>query len=301
MVEHLFTRQKRHRVGSLICLNLILVSLELILSQPASAQDETETGWSDTAEFSLFMTNGNAEAQSLALRNTLRREWESSRFELDAGALRAETTTGSRAATGTADDFVISESSDSEVTAENYFLRGRYERDTTDDYFWFASAGWERNEFAGIANRFVLVAGVGTVWFERDDGHFKTDYGVTYTDQEDVIENPAADDVFVGLRLSWDYGRQLTETTHYSNDLIVDGNIDESSDYRADMVNALAVEMTSKLALKMSLQFLYDNAPALEEIPLFTPLPPDAIEVSTALAPLDELDTILTASLVVGF
>jgi hypothetical protein len=67
------------------------------------------------------------------------------------------------------------------------------------------------------------------------------------------------------------------------------------------MVNSLAVAMSSKMALQVSLQWLYDNEPALTEIALLTPVPPDAIEVGSTLTPLDELDTILTASLVVNF
>jgi putative salt-induced outer membrane protein YdiY len=203
----------------------------LLLGGPLLAQDEEKaTGWFDTAEFSLFMASGNAESSSIALRNTLRRVWEGASFELSAGALRAETTTASRIATGTPDDFVVGGSSETAVTAENYFLRGRYERDTVDEYYWFAGASWERNEFAGIADRTVLVGGVGTVWFDRDDTHFKTDCGLTHTRQKDVIEDPAIDDSFIGLRLSWDYGRKLTTTTEYSNLLILDGNVDESSD-----------------------------------------------------------------------
>ena len=282
-----------YRRGLLGCLTIALLTVG-----PLAAQDEEkELGWFDSAELSLFMTDGNAESQSLALRNTLRRVWTDASFELAAGALRAEQATISRVAQGTPEQFEVVESSQSEVTAENYFVRGRYEKETTDSYFWFAGAGWERNEFTGIANRIVVVGGVGTIWYQRDDGYFKTDYGVTYTDQEDVVENPDVDESFVGIRLSWDYGRALTATTDYGNQLIVDANVDETSDYRADMVNSLTVAMSAKMALKMSLQFLYDNDPALAEVPLLTPVG----EVATVVAPLDELDTLLTASLVVAF
>jgi putative salt-induced outer membrane protein YdiY len=279
-----------------------VLSIGLLMGAPAGAQEEEkDLGWFDTAEFSLFMTSGNAEAQSLALRNTLRRVWEDASFEFTAGALRAEQTTISRVAMGTPDQFAVSESSESELTAENYFLRGRYDRMISGDLFWYAGLGWERNEFAGVKNRVVGVGGVGNVWFDDETAHFKTDYGITYTDQEDVVENMAVDDGFFGFRFSWDYGRQLTTTTQYANQLILDTNVDESSDYRADMVNSLAVAMSSKMALQVSLQWLYDNEPALTEIALLTPVPPDAIEVGSTLTPLDELDTILTASLVVNF
>ena len=278
----------------------VLLYAALLSGSPLAAQDdEKKLGWFDSAEVSLFMTSGNAEAESLALRNTLRRVWEDSVFTLSAGALRAETSTISRVAFGTPQSFEVRESSESLLTAENYFLRGRYDREISETFFWFAGAGWDRNEFAGIKNRMTVFGGVGNVWFDDETAHFRTDYGLTYTDQEDVIPNPAVSDTFLGVRFSWDYGRQLTSTTTYANVFILDGNVDETSDYRSDMTNSLAVAMSEKMALQVSLQWLYDNEPALGVMPLLTP--GQAGIAGTVLAPLDDLDTILTASLVVNF
>jgi hypothetical protein len=53
------------------------------------------------------------------------------------------------------------------------------------------------------------------------------------------------------------------------------------------------------LALKAGLQLLYDNAPALEELKL---LDLGGVDTGTTVpSELDELDTILTVSLVVDF
>ena len=76
---------------------------------------------------------------------------------------------------------------------------------------------------------------------------------------------------------------------------ILDGNLDETDDYRADMVNALAVTMSQRLALKLSLQWLYDNEPSFDIIPFS-----DFGGVDQPFQ-LDELDQIFTASLVVNF
>lgn len=298
----LHKRYQEFQMKRVLCICSLVLSISLLLGVPTAAQDDDEKlGWFDTAEVSLFMTSGNAEAASLSLRNTLRRVMSGASFELAIGALRADTTTTSRVAVGTPDQFDVVENSNSDVTAENYFLRGRYDRMISESLFWFTGGGWERNEFAGIKNRMGVFGGVGNVWLDDESAHFKTDYAVTYTDQEDVVENPAIDDGFFGLRISWDYGRQVTTTTKYANVLIIDANVDESSDYRADMTNSLAVAMTDRMALQMSFQLLYDNQPALAEIALFTPQPPDVIAVGSTFVPLDELDTILTASLVVGF
>jgi hypothetical protein len=59
------------------------------------------------------------------------------------------------------------------------------------------------------------------------------------------------------------------------------------------------VVLNKRLALKVSLQFLYDNQPSFEELPLFDTA---GVDTGTAvLAELDELDTVFTSSLVMSF
>ena len=62
------------------------------------------------------------------------------------------------------------------------------------------------------------------------------------------------------------------------------------------MTNAIAVAMSKRLSLKVSHQMLYDNLPALIEVQ-----EPDGTPVPGVFGEADELDSILTASLVVNF
>ncbi|MFQ5524644.1 MAG: DUF481 domain-containing protein [Thermoanaerobaculia bacterium] len=259
-----------------------------------SAQDEEAPpiGWFDTAELALFASEGNAEVQTISLRNTATRRWQGASLEIAAGAVRAETTTTSRVAVGTASDFVIRESSESMLTAENYFLRSRYDRELSKKLFWFAGLGWDRNEFAGINSRTAAFGGVGHVWQESKTTRLRTDYGATVTDQADVS---GENDSFGGLRLSYDYWRRLNPSTSFESALIFDGNIDETSDYRADIVNSISATLSERLALKVSLQLLYDNLPALGEVLV---VQGDFVTGERILAELDSLDSILTVSLV---
>lgn len=277
-----------------IALAAALVCGTTIVAGPLRAQDEqAEAGWFDTAEFSLFASDGNTEVQTISLRNTATRKWDGASLEIAAGAVRAETTSTSRVAIGSPVDFSVQETTLTELTAENYFLRTRYDRQLSEKLFWFTGLGWDQNEFAGIKSRTAAFGGVGHVWFETESARFRTDYGVTFTDQEDVS---GATQSFAGARLSYDYWRQLNGPTVFASALIVDENLDESTDYRADFVNSLAVAMSERLALKVSLQLLYDNLPALGAVPLL-----DVNRVSTGttvLAELDDLDSVLTVSLV---
>ena len=234
--------------------------------------------------------------ETLSLRNTLVREWAEAVLTIEAAALRAENTTRSPVAVGDPTSFTIDENKQTALTAESFLLRGRYERSLSKSRYWFVGAGWERNEFAGIADRLTALGGVGNVWFEGDDAHFKTDYAISFTDQKDLV---GGSESFAGVRLGWDYLRRLSATTTYVNLLLVDLNADETSDYRADMINSIAVSMSERLALKVSLQLLYDHLPSLTEVPL---VGVDGAETgNTVLVPLDDLDSVFNVALVVSF
>lgn len=258
--------------------------------------------WSDAAEFSYVATAGNAETTTLGFKNTLGRKWDRSAFELKTGGVRAETTTRTRTAVGPdRTNFTVFEVRDTALNAESYFLNGRYDRKLSERLFWFAGGGWNRDRFAGIQNRYEAAGGVGNTWADSDRLKFRTDYALSYTKEDDVVATPGRKDAFAGFRFSWKYERKFGNSTSYGNDLVVDENLDDTSDLRGNMINSVAVSMSRRLALKVSLQWLYDHQPAFQEIDLFDALPPAGVKIDTVPDELDSLDTIFTASLVVNF
>lgn len=266
----------------------------LIPSTTAAQDDEPELGWHDVAEITFVLTEGNAKSSTLGGRNLLEHLWANARLSFHAGAIRTESTTTQRTAVGDSQEFSVAEQSDKEVTAENYFVRSRYDRDITDRFFWFVGGGWDRNTFAGIENRYTGVGGVGNIWFASDISGFRTDYGLTFTSQDNV---EGATDDFAGLRIGWDYWRQLTDNTRFDSVLLLDENLNEGSDFRTDFINSIAVSMSDNLALKASYQLLFDNEPSGSLIPLVTLVGLDTGTV--VLAPLDEVDSIFTLALVI--
>ncbi len=262
---------------------------------PALAQEEAAGGWKDTAEFSYVMTTGNSETSTLGFKNILSRAWERSGFTLKAGGIRAESTTTSRSAVNGA----VSETETTSKTAENYYLNGKYDRKITERFFWYAGLGWDRNRFAGIENRYIAEAGVGNIWINEDRIKFRTEYAATFTDQEDVFPVAGADDNWLGARFAWDYLHKFGANTVYQNLLVLDANLDDTDDWRGDMINSVAVAMSERLALKVSLQWLYDNEPSFVSVDNFDA--PGGNLIGTVPFQLDELDTVFTASLVVNF
>ncbi|MBI3450316.1 MAG: DUF481 domain-containing protein [Acidobacteria bacterium] len=273
----------------------------LVLADPAALADGPKLGWADSAEFSYVATSGNTETQTLGFKDKLTRTWERSLFTLNAGGIRVETTTTDRFAVGTTSSFGVTENKQTVVTAENYFLNGRFDHKISDHFFWFGGAGWDRNTFAGIQNRYTAFGGVGNIWADSDTFKWRTDYGATYTHQEEVVSDPTTQDSFAGLRLSSALARKLGGSTAYTNDTVVDENLNDTKDLRATMTNSLSVSMTKRLAVKISLQWLYDNRPSFKDIDLFAPGTPPTPTGTKVPFELARLDTIFTTSLVVNF
>lgn len=280
------------RVRRLYRVPLLLALASAATFAPARAQDDRELGWTDKAELTLVFTGGNASQSTFGLKNALDYVWPDAAFRFAAGGIRTEATTFARTATGTADDFTVTETSTSTVTAESYFARGRYERNVSAQMFLYGGSGWERNTFAGVQNRYSFVGGVGRTFAERERFKLRADVGLTYTMQDDVVPGPR--DSFAGARLTYDLFRGLTASTDFGSTLILDENLETTEDLRADFTNWISVAIADGLALKTSLQVLFDNEPALTEIPLGT-------TGTTVLTPLDEVDTVFTLAVVLTF
>ncbi len=270
---------------------LAAVSAAILLgtSGDLTAQ-ESETGWSSSAELSYVLTAGNASASTLGVRTTTSYQWPDATFEFAAGGIRTESETTTRTATGTVDDFQITETTVSRLTAESYFARGRYDREISGATYAFGGAGWERNTFAGFDNRYSGVAGLGRDWLTGEGRRLKTSLGLTYTKQNDVVEDPTADDAFSGMRATVDFAHPVSETARYTTLLVVDENLSRTSDLRADWTHSLSADISDGLSLQTTYQILFDNEPALVAVPL---------NGSQVLTPLEEVDSVFTVAIVV--
>ena len=68
----------------------------------------------------------------------------------------------------------------------------------------------------------------------------------------------------------------------------------------SDMTSAITVSMSEKLALRVSLQWLYNNKPALQEIDvIFIDESGAEIDFGTTTIRKEKLDTIISTSLVI--
>lgn len=273
----------------------ILVLLLTLTVQPLTAE-EAEIGWDNSAELSFVAADGNAETTTLGFAATFLRRWEHRKWKTELSGLQADSTTTSRTAVGTDDDFTILEVSTTERVAEKYNLKTRFDKDLTPTSFWFTSLGWAKDELAGIDTRLSAIAGFGKTFHDSETFRTAADLGLTYTHEQAVVDE-IEDADFLGLRLYWELFRQLNANTAYSFDLELNENLDDTSDLRADMAHHLKVSMSERLALKVTLALAYDNQPALTTVPLIRP----DDSTGTVLTELDELDSVLKVALVFDF
>ena len=276
----------------------LLAGLALALPGALHAQEEdpARQRWVFKGELTSVIAQGNAENVTLGLGTTIRRRWERTAVRFEAGAIRVESGRISRQAVGTPDDFDVEKNVDLETTAEAIFARAQIDRSVSETIDLYAGVDWLRNTFAGIDSRTLLAAGAGTSWFDTEKDRFSTALAVTYTFQQDVVENPFLETNFAGARFSWEYWRKVSSNSEFESVFVADLNLQETQDRRIDTTQSLTVDINNALALKPSIQFVWRDLPSLAEIPLLDGNRNPTGE--TVLAELDKLDTFFRLALV---
>ncbi|MCW8810186.1 MAG: DUF481 domain-containing protein [Ignavibacteriaceae bacterium] len=278
----------------------LIISIFLSFSFNIYSQDKEEKklGWFFEGKLAGLWAGGNSESFTLGLGATLKHIWTNSELRFDAGGLQTESSTTSRTAVGTTEDFQINEDKITEKTAEIIFVRGRYDYNFTENFYALGGIDWLRNRFAGIDSRTLIAAGVGNKWADNDNVRFKTDYSFTYSFQKDVVENPITKTNFPGVRFAYDFWYSLTSSTEFESIFIADWNLDNTKDARIDFTNSLPIKISEVFTLKPSLQLLWRNEPSLTQIDLSENL--NGPIIGTVLTPLKKLDSLFSLTLVVN-
>ena len=303
----------------------------------AEAQDKPKEppklGWSNDADLSLVLTAGNSASQTWAFTDELRHAWRDARFKFEVNVVRANTSDDRFLMVDPGLEFPVGGAPanpptslikpDPTLDVANSLVRSSYERDITPRFFWNAGGSWDRNDDAGILNRYITYAGVGHKWVDHERRRFATSYGVSYTDREEEKPDPEKDRRFAGARFGWDYMERFNASTTFDHKFETNANLSDPTDYSINTTSALTVSMVRHVSLKVSLQWLYENEPALESdldvIAFVEVVNPDGIAgsgderfrtlssggakliVGSANARKDKLDTIFRTALVIAF
>ena len=320
--------------GKRIGAGLILAVVSMLgIPDPLMGEEKKEDPkWTNATDFSYVLTEGNSDTETIGFKNTLVHKTKKGRTRLKMLGDRINR----------ADDrfllvdpgftwepgeppppvtwTVVDPATEPDV--EKYFMELRFDRKFTEKFTWNAGGSWDRNRDAGILNRTIAFGGIGNIWWDREKHHFNTSYGLSYTDREEDEPDPLKSDKFAGIRFTSDYLVKWRKTTTFKNDLTFNNSLENSDDYSFDMTNSLSVDMNNHLALKISIQHLYNSVPALEDLDLIAfviLIDPDGIpgngdeffetvatggiefELGDEKARREKLDTIFRTSLTIKF
>jgi len=254
--------------------------LMLVMAGSVASAQETPPlpgkPWANETELSVALTEGNSSTQSVAFKDTFRWRWSDSRLQLKVDVLRSAnaddwfvqvdpgfTWEPGETPTGVTSSLV---KLPSVLDAENYFVEGRYDRTIRKELNWNAGASWDSNEDAGIESRYIVFAGLGHLWVDREDRKFLSSYGLSGTDRREETPDPEKEERFAGVRLSWTYMDKLGKNTTFDHDWTVNVSLADTNDWSSDMTNALSVSMSKRLSLRVSLRWLFNHEPALQDV-----------------------------------
>ena len=251
-------------------------SLPSHAADAAARAPARKLGWFNSTELSVVVTTGNSDTRTYGFKNTLRREWDKARLKLRADYLRADTADdrfllvdpgftfepGSRP-TGVTVTLV---EPPVEPDVEKIFVEGTYSREISERFFWSAGASWDRNEDAGILNRYIGFATVGNKWWSQDDFAWATTYGASYTDRHEEHTEPDRKQQFAGIRLGSELRMKMGAVTSFNSDITGNASLSDLDDFSFDITNGVSVAMSRHVSLKVSLQYLFNNKPALEDV-----------------------------------
>lgn len=244
-----------------ICRFVAIPVLTLCLAVPQALAEDPPPAkpWSDEAELSYVETGGNSDVKTLSAKNLLKIKFTdriSGSWKL--AALRGE--------------------SAGALTAERYFTELRGDYAFTDRIYAFATAGWAKDEFAGIHSGAYIGPGAGYRFLTGPAHLLVGEAGLLYV-AERYTNN--TDSNRVDGRLFGSYVFAFTDKNKFLQSLEYLHDFDESDNYRINSETALVTTLTSVFSIKISYTLRYDHQP----VP----------------STLDETDTVLAVALLANF
>jgi putative salt-induced outer membrane protein YdiY len=277
----------------------LATGLLLAAAAATPARAATVPGWYSSTDLSFVMQRGNSETLNLGINTNLTRQWLRTAWRNNGSFVRTDVNEPTIFAVGTPSNFVF-DTGPRVTKSEKLFFNSDLERRITERFFWNVAGNVERDPFAGLRHRETGALGIGYLWQKPDNtALFRMGVAGTYTNQEEVVDDPETENQFAGVRLTMDGEKRFGDRNQnaFTSNLIVDENVQDTDDLRFNWQNAIAVEMNQRLALKLGAQVAYDHQPQLIDIPLILPNGADGGQVAGRA---DELDLAITMSIVIN-
>jgi putative salt-induced outer membrane protein len=190
-------------------------------------------------ELSFVQTGGNTSTQTLGFAAEGEYRPAPWSLKLNLAFVRAET--------------------DEEVKAKSFLAGLRGTRKIADPLEVYAEAGYLKNTFAGIDNRFSLGGGVLWTFVKTPQHLLKGDVGLAWVRELRVTGDNLS---FLAGKLGGSYKFTLSKTAEFTDDAAFLFDFSDSGDWRFNNVAAVSASMTTVFSLKASHTLAYIRKPA---------------------------------------
>jgi putative salt-induced outer membrane protein len=223
---------------------LAVLAIVGVLATPAESTPPAEPPLAerrlrDQAELSFVSTGGNTEVTTLSLKNTLGYGF-TERLSVTWEAV------------------VLYGESDGDKNAERYATELRLDFALSERLYAFGNAGWRRDRFAGLDDRYVAGVGGGYRILAGPRHFLAGEFGFTHvTDRYTTGERQD----FLSGRAFTRYLFAFTERSRFSQTVEFLYDFEDPENFNINTETAVTAALNSYLSLKMSYSVRYDNVP----------------------------------------
>lgn len=222
---------------------LLLPLAALSVFAAASAAEDAPAApykkWKDSAEVSFVNANGNSRTQTTSAKNNLSYDFNPrTKLEGEAGGLGAR--------------------SQGQVTAEQYFAGEKTQTKFDEHDYVFEKYRWDKNRFAGVANRHEFSVGVGRELWKNASNLLTGELAPGYLNEERLNDKRRSN---ATVRAYSKYVHDFAPTSKFSQDVEYLQSLADKRDSRINTETALISTLTSRFSVKTSFVWKRSNQP----------------------------------------
>jgi putative salt-induced outer membrane protein YdiY len=167
----------------------------------------------------------------------------------------------------------INTESNGEKKSEVYYSHLKYDRKIGKKAYLLSFFRYERNRLAGYNYRLALSVGGGATWIDNEKFKFASEMAFGWNNEKNTqrlsIGNVNGSSVwentikasFLSSIITNNVNFQLSENAQFSLQEVLFLNLEEIKDFRLNSYLSLTASINSNLALKTSIQVVYENLP----------------------------------------
>jgi putative salt-induced outer membrane protein YdiY len=167
----------------------------------------------------------------------------------------------------------IKANSNGEKKTEIYYSHIKYDRKIQPRSYILGFVRYERNKLAGYNYRLALSFGGGGTWIETDNIDLSTELAFGWNNENNTkrvdvnlnnsssIWKETINASFISSLFTGKFSYKISKTSKIVHEDVIFLNTEELEDFRLNSVSSVYASINSRLALKTSVQIIYQNLP----------------------------------------